>query len=118
MSKRDADPPGLDWRESLAIQRREAREQTIWTIPGASLAAQAFLYTGGLGPETSALARLLLAIVGLVTAAATIQILLEQGYRMEVFRQFVHARRRARGAESIRRRDMRELAGVWNPLSA
>ena len=47
-----------------------------------------------------------MAIVGLVTALATIQILLEQGYRMEVFRQFVHAKRRQRGAESVRRNAM------------
>jgi hypothetical protein len=99
----ETDPSALDWRETLALERRRSTELSMWTIPGASLAAQAFLYTRGFDPATSGLARLLVAIVGLATAVATIQILREQAHRMDVFRQFVHAKRDERGVESIRR---------------
>jgi hypothetical protein len=99
----DRDPSALDWRETLALERRRATEQAMWTIPGASLAAQAFLYTRGLDPSTTVEARALVAFVGLVTAVATIQILIEQGFRMQVFRLYVHARRRQRGADHLGR---------------
>jgi len=80
----------------------------MWTIPSASLAAQAFLFTRGLDPNTSGLARLLVAVVGAVTAIATIKILGEQSYRADVSRRYLHARRRERDVQGIRQRDLAE----------
>jgi hypothetical protein len=100
------DPADFDWREEQAVGRTRATETAMWTIPGASLAAQAFLYTRGLDPNTSGVARLLVAVVGAVTAIATIKILGEQSYRIDVWRLYLHARRRERRVEGIRQRDM------------
>lgn len=100
------DPADLDWREEQAVDRRRATETAMWTIPGASLAAQAFLYTRGLDPNTSGVARLLVAVVGAVTAIATIKILGEQWYRADVVRLYLHARRRERKVEGIRQSDL------------
>ena len=69
---------------------------------------EAFLYTRALDPTTSPLGRMLAAIAGLVTAIATMLVLAEQTHRMEVFRAFVHAHRRGRGASSIKRSDLLE----------
>jgi hypothetical protein len=99
------DPADLDWREKQAVDRRRAIETAMWTIPSASLAAQAFLFTRGLDPNTSGLARLLVAVVGAVTAIATIKILGEQSFRADVPRLYLHARRRERNVEGIRQAD-------------
>jgi hypothetical protein len=74
----------------------------MWTIPGASRAAKAFLYNRGLDPSTSGLARLLVAVAGAVTAIATIKILGEQAYRAEVSSAYLLARRRKREVATIR----------------
>ena len=100
------DPQDLDWRETLAFERRRATEAAMWTLPGASLAAQAFLYSRGLDPNTTPGARLVVAVVGFVTAFAAIQILVEQGYRMQIFRLYLHARRDHRGADPVSRESM------------
>jgi len=98
--------PDLDRREQQAVDRGRAIDTAMWTIPGASLAAQAFLFTRGLDPNTSGLARLLVAVVGAVTAIATIKILGEQSYRADVQRLYLHARRRERNVERIRQSDL------------
>lgn len=106
MAAVDRNPDALDWQETLALERRRGIEQAMWTIPSASIAAQAFLYSRALDPGTSALGRLIAAIAGLVTAIATMQVLVEQTYRMKVFQVFVHEHRKNRGVSSIRRRDL------------
>jgi hypothetical protein len=119
VSEVPTDPADLDWREKQAVDRRRATETAMWTIPSASLAAQAFLYTRGLDPNTSGLARLLVAVVGAVTAVATIKILGEQSYRADVFRLYLHARRRDREVEGMRRRDLaNEVERLGDPEAA
>jgi hypothetical protein len=61
----------VDWQVDLVEQRRQGREQELWGIPAISVAAQAFLFTTGLEAGTSPAARIILAVVGLLTAVGS-----------------------------------------------
>jgi hypothetical protein len=87
--------------EQLAEDRRRSADQLVWQVPGLSVAAQAFLYSRALDPNTSATARLLVAIVGLCTALATAQLLLKHRYHEAVYANAIDAARNKRGLEPL-----------------
>lgn len=60
--------------------RRYAIDQMMWQVPALTLTAQAFLLTIAFGSQTSWIARVVAACVGLVTAGAGIQLLLRHRY--------------------------------------
>jgi len=85
-----ADKTGkLGWREQLIEDRRRASEQALWGVPGISIAAQAFLFNTGLAPSGTSAARLVVGIVGLVTASGTALVVAGQGSRLAVMRSWL-----------------------------
>jgi hypothetical protein len=103
-SRRSTDE--LNWIERYAEDRRGSAAQSMWQLPGTSIAAQAFLYSTGLQAGTSGWARLLVAIVGLVTALATLQVVAGEGRRLEIFRRYVRRNRDRRQATPLRLRNL------------
>ena len=73
----------------MVEQRRLAREQELWGIPAISIAAQAFLFTTGVSAGTTPGARIVLALVGLVTAIATGAVVIRQGAKAYVMHDWV-----------------------------
>jgi hypothetical protein len=94
------------WSEEYAAARRQTTEQSMWQLPGMSVAAQAFLYSQGLNPAASGAARVLVSSIGFITALATAQILVHQNDRLQTWRLFLHASRAQREAPPIRRGDV------------
>ena len=73
----------------LVEQRRQAMEQELWSIPAISIAAQAFLFTTGLAADTRPAARLILGVIGLVTALGTLLAILRQAGRVDIGDQWM-----------------------------
>jgi hypothetical protein len=73
----------------MVEQRRLARENELWGIPAISIAAQAFLFTTGLSAGTTPGARIVLALVGLVTAIATGAVVIRQGAKAYVMHDWI-----------------------------
>lgn len=71
--------------EQLAEERRRVTSQMMWQVPGLSIAAQAFLYTRAFDPSTSNAARVVVSIAALITALATLQLLLKHRYHEEMY---------------------------------
>ena len=85
----DATPSSQDWQVRLVEQRRQGREQELWSIPTISIAAQAFLFTTGLAPDTRPAARIIVAVIGLLTAVGTWLAVLRQGARVYIAEQWM-----------------------------
>lgn len=92
----------LDWLEEFAERQDANAERTIATIPGLSLVVQAFLFSIGLGPNTSGAGRVAVAIVGIVSALVTYEVTSWQNERRTTYYETVHIHRARRGAEDIR----------------
>jgi len=103
--------PQLDWFEEYADRHQADAERTIATIPGLSLAVQAFLFSIGLGPSTSGAGRIAVAIVGLVSAFVTYAVTRRQERRRVTYAQALHEHRLHRGAESVTYDALRERYG-------
>jgi hypothetical protein len=88
----------VDWQVDLVEQRRQGREQELWSIPAISVAAQAFLFTTGLEAGTSPAARIILAVVGLLTAVGTMLVVLRQAARVYIAEQWMEE---IHGAHSV-----------------
>jgi hypothetical protein len=98
----DFDSERLDWLEEFAERQEANAERTIATIPGLSLAVQAFLFSVGLGPNTSGAGRVSVAIVGLVSALVTYQATSRQNERRTTYYETVHTHRAERHAQEVR----------------
>ena len=82
-------PPPSGWQVELVERRRQGREQVLWSIPATSIAAQAFLFTTGLDAATSSAARIILAVIGLLTAVGTLLVVLRQAARVYIAEQWI-----------------------------
>jgi hypothetical protein len=102
----------LDWLEQYAERQQAEAERTIATIPALSLAVQAFLFSIGLGPNTSGAGRVAVAIVGLVSAVFTYLATARQEGRRGTYSRALHKHRAHRGAKSIGYETLRER---YNP---
>ena len=65
--------------------RRRSTEESLWALPGLSIAAQAFIFSAGLAHETSGGARILAGVIGLVIAVATAYVRIYFGSRWLVY---------------------------------
>lgn len=92
-------PPG-GWHADLVEQRRQGREQELWSIPAISIAAQAFLFTTGLAADTKPAARLILGMIGLLTAVGTLLAVLRQAARVYIAEQWMD--------------EIQDAPSVWN----
>jgi len=64
----------------VVADRRAALDGLMWQTPVLSLTAQAFLFTIALGPDVTDGARLMSAILALVTALASVQLMAKHRY--------------------------------------
>jgi len=87
--------------EQLAEERRQVTSQMMWQVPALSIAAQAFLYTRAFDPSTSNAARVVVSIAALVTALATLQLLLKHRYHEEMYSVALDKSRADRGVEPL-----------------
>jgi hypothetical protein len=85
----DGVTPSPGWQAELVEQRRQGREQELWSIPAISIAAQAFLFTTGFEAGTSPPARVILAVIGLLTAVGTLLVVLRQAARVYIAEQWM-----------------------------
>jgi hypothetical protein len=92
-------PP--DEFEEFVEERRRAIDQMIWQVPGLSVAAQAFLYVVALNSNVSDLVRMLAALIALIAALATVQLLLKHRFHEETFSLVIDASRKRRGVHSL-----------------
>lgn len=88
--------------EQLAEQRRQATSQMMWQVPALSIAAQAFLYTRAFDPTTSSAARIVVSVAALVSALATLQLLLKHRYYEEMYSVALDKSRASRDVEPLR----------------
>ncbi len=65
---------------TVLTQRRTSFHSALWQTPALSVTAQSFVLTIQLGPDTSAFARSLAAITGIVIGVVTLQIILRHRY--------------------------------------
>jgi hypothetical protein len=98
----DPNPAHADWQAELVEQKRQGREQELWSIPAISIAAQAFLFTTGLAADTKPAARLVLGVIGLLTAVGTLLAVLRQAARVYIAEQWMEEVRGARSVWSLR----------------
>jgi hypothetical protein len=116
VSKEDALPEvPLNWREQYAWERRREGEQQVWQLPALSLTAQSFLYSQGVASTTSGPARIVVAIVGLVTAIATAAILINRAARNRMWRAVLDGCRTKRDAAPLGWDAMRRHVGTNYP---
>ncbi len=94
--------PSPGWRAELVEQRRQGREQELWSIPAISIAAQAFLFTTGLEADTSPPARIILAVIGLLTAVFTLLVVLRQAARVYIAEQWMEELHGVQSAWTLR----------------
>ncbi len=99
--------PSTDWQVALAEQRRQGREQELWSIPAISIAAQAFLFTTGLAADTKPAARLILAVIGLLTALGTLLAVLRQAARVYIAEQWMEEIHHANSVWALRQQLIR-----------
>jgi len=64
----------------VIVGRRQSYDQLLWQTPVLSLTAQAFLLTIALGPDSSCVARLMSASLSLITALASIMLMIKHRY--------------------------------------
>ena len=64
----------------------------MWSLPGLTIAAQAFLFSTGLAPDTRPAGRIVIALVGLVTVVATATVMWEQARRLQLLRLWLQDR--------------------------
>jgi hypothetical protein len=64
----------------ILANRRQAQDTLIWQTPALSLTAQAFLLTIVFRPDSSAFARCLAACLSLLTALASLQLIIKHRY--------------------------------------
>lgn len=69
-----------DEQYAIVAGRRQAYDQLVWQTPVLSLTAQAFLLTIALGHDTSSLARFMSASLSLITALASVQLMVKHRY--------------------------------------
>ena len=93
------------WDVRLVEERRRQSEQALWGVPGISLAAQAFLFSTGLDPSAAAPARLLVGVIGLISAAGTAVVVAGQGARLGIMRSWL-AERTSMGSARLLRREL------------
>jgi hypothetical protein len=72
---------GATHRLERLEDRRRSAEAALWTLPGLSIAAQAFLSSTGLAHDATSTARFLAGAIGLVIAVGTGYALLYVGSR-------------------------------------
>ena len=76
--------------------KRQTHDQMMWQTPGLGLVAQSFLLVVALGPGSSWMARLLAAVLGVIAALSSIQLLLKHRKHEETdsfwLEQFARAR--------------------------
>jgi len=87
--------------EQLAEQRRQTTSQMMWQVPALSIAAQAFLYTRAFDPSTSNAARVVVSLAALISALATLQLLLKHRYHEEMYSIALDKSRANRGVERL-----------------
>jgi len=64
----------------IVVGRRQSYDQLLWQTPVLSLTAQAFLLTIALGPDSSCNARLMSSSLSLLTALASIMLMIKHRY--------------------------------------
>jgi hypothetical protein len=87
----------------------------MWQLPAVSVTAQSFLYSQGVAATTSGPARILVALIGLVTAVATARILIQCALHNEMWRSVIDASRAERRAPSLRTSAMHAEAASHDP---
>lgn len=80
-----------------AEEKRHTLDQMMWQVPAISLTAQSFLLTIALGSGVPWLGRITAAGLGLVAAAAAIQLLLKHRYHEKMHSQWLEVFAAARG---------------------
>ena len=78
-----------NWHVRLVEDRRASSEQALWGIPGISLAAQSFLFSTGFAATAAPATRILLGLIGLITAAGTALVIAGQGARLQIMRRWL-----------------------------
>lgn len=91
----------LDDFETYVEERRRSTSAMMWQVPALSVAAQAFLYGTAFDPDATNTARLLVSVVALVTALATLQLLLKHRYHEELYSFALDSSRAKRGVEEL-----------------
>jgi hypothetical protein len=83
----------LEFLETL--ERRRSQSDTItWTVPGLAVAAEAFLLTVALRPETEPAARLVSAMAGFIIVFAALRLLWKSVFNFDLWDATINEQRR------------------------
>jgi hypothetical protein len=99
-SPRD-DEAGLTWRLQVLEARREEATRFAWAVPGLVIAAQAFLFTIALSPNTHPYARLISSAAGLLAVLATGHLMAKQVYNFDVYEAVIERDRKVLGLPGV-----------------
>jgi hypothetical protein len=90
----DDEAAGFKWRLDVLEGRREESDRFAWAVPALVIAAQAFLLSVGLNPNTQPLGRLVASLAGLITLAATAHLMAKQVYNFDVYEAVIERDRK------------------------
>ena len=98
--------------EAFVESRRLAQNGLLWQIPGLSLTAQSFLIGSAVVTTVPGDIQIALELLSLIIALATIQLLMRNRYREQVFSHALDVARLRRGVPALDFDDfMEDLAG-------
>ena len=120
MSDRPQGVDELDWEFLEALERRRTQADTIaWTVPGLAVAAQAFLLTIALGPETEPLARLLACIAGGLILFAALRLIWKSMFNFDLYDGWINHERDRLSLRGVRTKsDLLARAAELSPDDA
>ncbi len=90
----DDEARGLKWRLEVLEARREESDRFAWAVPGLVIAAQAFLLSVALNPNTQPFGRLVASFAGFVTVVATAHLMAKQVHHFDVYEAVIERDRK------------------------
>lgn len=88
------------------LERRRNQSDTIaWTVPGLAVAAEAFLLTVALRPETEPAGRFVAALAGAIVIFAALRLLWKSVFNFDLWDAWINEQRRKLRLRGVRTRD-------------